>query len=311
MTAAFTLSLDCEGLWGMADQSRVVSGGVINQVSLRQTYDFIAQTLDEHDLRCTAAFVTGFAAGPELMREHIQSIHELARMVPWWFTNILPAIERVATDGWDGHSFFKRFAQGGHEMAWHGTTHLPLEDSTPEEAIQLELQLGRALLSRLDCKPTSIVFPRNRVGHLGMLKKAGFTTYRADRGRNKLLKLTELAREWHIFDQRVAEKPHRNGDWMVLPPGDFLNWPCRIRAGIPPAVTVMRWKSLLRAAVAHGGYVHMWFHPHNLITTSAMKDSFAAIIREVAQLVRSGEIVVLTMKDAEQHFANRCTGAVA
>jgi hypothetical protein len=311
MSASFTLSLDCEGLWGMADQFQVVSGGVITQASLRQTYNFIAQTLDGYDLRCTAAFVTGFAAGPELMREHSQCIHELARIVPRWFSNILPAIEGSASDGWDGHSFFKQLAQAGHEMAWHGTTHLPLDDSTPEEAIQLELQLGRALLSRLDCEPTSIVFPRNRVGHLDMLKKAGFTTYRADRSHSKLLKLRELAREWHIFDKRVAEKPHRNGDWMVSPPGDFLNWPFRIRAGIPPTVTVMRWKSLLRAAVANGGYVHMWFHPHNLITAPAMKASFTAIIREVAQLARSGDIVVLTMRDAEQRFANGCTGAAA
>lgn len=311
MSAAFTLSLDCEGLWGMADQPRVVSAGIINQASLKQTYDFIAQALVEHDVRCTAAFVTAFAAGPELLREHTHSVKELGRMVPGWFANVLPAIKQGTYDGWDGHGFFRQFAQAGHEMAWHGTTHLPLEDSTPHEAVQLELQLGHALFSSLDCKPTSIVFPRNRVGHLGMLKQAGFKTYRAERNRSRLSKLTGLAREWHVFDQRVAEQARRYGDWVVSPPGDFLNWPARIRAAIPPAVTVMRWKSLLRAAAKEGGYVHMWFHPHNLITAPAMKASFVAIIQEVARLVRSGDMVVLTMDDARKRLADQPAGAVA
>lgn len=196
-------------------------------------------------------------------------------------------------------------------MAWHGTTHLPLEDSTPDEAVQLELQLGRALFSSLASQPTSIVFPRNRVGHLSMLKQAGFRTYRAERSKNKLSKLTGLAREWHVFDERVTEKPHRDGDWVVSPPGDFLNWPARIRASIPPAVTVMRWKSLLRAAVERGGYVHMWFHPHNLITAPAMRESFMAIIQEVGRLVRSGDMVVLTMDAASQRLIDQSAGDVA
>lgn len=311
MSAAFTLSLDCEGLWGMADQPTVVSAGVINQASLKQTYDFIARTLGDHQVRCSAAFVTAFAAGPALLRQHTTSLLELARMVPSWYANVLPALERGDHDGWDGQDFFKRFAQEGHEMAWHGTTHLPLEDSTPDGAVKLELQLGHALLSCLDCRPTSIVFPRNRVGHLAMLRQAGFATYRAERGSGKLAKVMGLAREWNVFDQSVAEKPHRKGDWMVSPPGDFLNWPARVRASIPPAVTVMRWRSLLRAAGEQGGYVHMWFHPHNLITAPAMKASFVAIIQEVARLVRSGDMVVLTMDEANHHFADQAAGAVA
>ena len=295
----------------MSDQPNIVSGGVINQSTLKHAYDFIACTLDKHHIKCTAAFVTAFAVGPTLLREHTSSILQLARMMPSWFDNVLPVIKRGDHDGWDGHDFFKQLSKSGHEMAWHGTTHVPLEDSTPDEAVQLELELGRSLLSYLDCRPTSIVFPRNRVGHLHMLKQAGFDTYRAERRHGKLSKCTGLAREWHVFDRRVWEKPYRSGDWMVSPPGDFLNWPARVRASIPPAVTVMRWKSLLRAAAEQGGYVHMWFHPHNFITAPAMRASFAAIISEVYQLVRTGDMVVLTMDEANRHFAGQTTGAVA
>lgn len=306
---AFTLSLDCEGLWGMADQAGVVSGGAINHAALREAYEFIAQALQENQLRCSAAFVTAFAAGAGLVREHLPLVRELAGIVPSWYAHVLPALERGNFDGWDGQALFRLFAQDGHEMAWHGATHLPLESATPDAAVKLELQLGASLLSAIGCKPTSVVFPRNRVGHLRMLQQAGFETYRAERSSGKVAKLAGLAREWAIFDQRVGERPYRHGYWFVSPPGDFLNWPARVRAAIPPSVTVMRWKSMLRAAAERQGYVHMWFHPHNLITAPAMKRSFLAIVEDVARWVRSGDIVVLTMAEANRHFTDKTAGA--
>ena len=36
---SFTLSLDCEGLWGMADNREILSRGLINDESLRMAYE--------------------------------------------------------------------------------------------------------------------------------------------------------------------------------------------------------------------------------------------------------------------------------
>ena len=99
--------------------------------------------------------------------------------------------------------------------------------------------------------------------------------------------------------------------WHVSPAGFFLNWPSGVRAMVPVPVTVMRWKSLLRSAVEQGGYVHMWFHPHNLITAPAMKVAFAQIMKEVGQLVRSGDMVSLTMSEANAHFGHGNKGGAA
>jgi hypothetical protein len=75
-----------------------------------------------------------------------------------------------------------------------------------------------------------------------------------------------------------------------------------MRSLVPVAVTIQRWKSLLRSAAAQGGYVHMWFHPHNLITAPAMKVAFAEIMREVGRMVRTGDLVNLTMAQANLYY---------
>jgi hypothetical protein len=46
----------------------------------------------------------------------------------------------------------------------------------------------------------------------------------------------------------------------------------------------------------------MWFHPHNLITAPAMKVAFAEIMREVGRMVRTGDLVNLTMAQANLYY---------
>ena len=40
---SFVVSLDCEGLWGMADNESVLSGGTITQDSLGKAYEQISR----------------------------------------------------------------------------------------------------------------------------------------------------------------------------------------------------------------------------------------------------------------------------
>jgi hypothetical protein len=302
--AAFTLSLDCEGLWGMADQPALLASGRINQASLATAYNLICKTLDDAGLIATAAFVSGFAVGPEAVRQHAHLLSRLADLVPSWFDHLLPALNTGRVNGWDGSEFYKSMKAAGHEMAWHGATHMPLTSDTPAQAVELELQLHRAVVADTAIEAESIVFPRNRIGHLALLRAAGFKTYRASPPQGVLGRLSVLAQEWNIWDNRVGIKPCRRDAWYVSPAGFYLNWPSGVRGTIPPAVTVMRWKSLLRNAAQSGGYVHMWFHPHNFITAPAMVFVFQQVMAEVGRLVRTGDMHCLTMRQANAHFVD-------
>jgi peptidoglycan/xylan/chitin deacetylase (PgdA/CDA1 family) len=301
-TPGFTLSLDCEGLWGMADNDRVVRSGVINEVSLARAYAFIMGTLQKSELKATAAFVTCFAAQSEAVLDHIAIIEKMALLNPGWFARALPALKIGATDGWTGADLYQSMSSAGHEMAWHGTTHLPLSAQTSSHAVALELELASRLFRDLGHVPRTIVFPRNQIGYLEQLRSYGFETYRASLPGNIVSRLSGLLNEWNIFDKRVMNKPCVRADWNVSPAGNFLNWPSSVRALVPVSVTVRRWKSLLRYAAEHGGYVHMWFHPHNLITAPTMQIAFEEIMRFAGELVKSGDMVSLTMAEANELY---------
>jgi len=304
LPATFTLSLDCEGLWGMADQRSLVCSGKINDAALGMAYEFIRCTMAESGVRATAAFVSCFAAELDALKQQMRLLESLATHSPNWFAQIMPALRSGQLNGWNGSKYFRALKLAGHEMAWHGSTHMPLIEQTPTDAVELEIQLAQALMADLGQTPGAIVFPRNQVGHLKQLRVANFDTYRASPPSSLPDRLGSLVNEWNVFDSRVNDRPVLRGGWHVSPSGYFLNWPSGLRAMVPVGVTIQRWKSLLRNAVEQGGYVHMWFHPHNLITAPAMQGAFEQIMKEVGQLVRSGDIVNLTMSEANAHFAH-------
>ena len=304
-TGVFTLSLDCEGLWGMADQAHVLNRGVINGKSLRRAYTSVHSTLESNGVRATAAFVSCFAAPRDAVREYLPLLEELGERNPEWFCNLLPILRRgdsESLDGWEGNDLWNEAASRGHEIAWHGATHMPLSDATASEAIELELRLASHLFKTLGRSPTSVVFPRNLIGHLIKLRSAGFSCYRERASSGPLGRVGGLLREFNLFDRSVNAEPRRDGSWAVSPAGFFLNWPSGIRSSVPVGVTVQRWRCLLRHAALKGGYVHMWFHPHNLITAPAMQESFNSVMLEVGNLVRSGDLLSLTMAEASTYY---------
>ncbi len=300
--AGFTLSLDCEGLWGMADQPCLVGAGTICDESLSEAYRLITRVLDKNGLKATCAFVSAFAAGGDALLENHSVLLELKKLCPAWFAHVLPAIERGLVNGWFGDAFYSALHGAGHEMAWHGATHLCLAEQTSADAVELELQLASSLFDAIGHTPKTIVFPRNLVGNLERLQRAGFQTYRARAPCSFSARLSSLANEWNVWDSRARAIPVMQQGWQVSPAGVFLNWPSGVRSLISIETTISRWKSLLRSAVKQGGYVHMWFHPHNLITAPAMQLAFEQIMKEVGQLVRTGDMVSLTMSEAFTHF---------
>lgn len=301
MKAVFTLSLDCEGLWGMADHLHSAELQLIREQGLRQTYQFLGDLLQEHGIRASAAFVSAFAAGPERLMQHAPLFDELLRINPGWFGGIVAALKSGQTQGWDGQWCFERMRQGGHEMAWHGTTHQALDQTLSPAALELEMELTQLLHRDLNHRPGSIVFPRNRVGQLETLARHGFDAYRASlpaagAGARVAEKLTEFV----PLGPRPDPLPGRAGHWAVIAPGRFLHWPCGHRALVPSWVTVQRWKSMLDKAVRHGGVVHMWFHPHNLLTAPSMRQTLRAILAQVSACMQQGQLLNLTMAELAQ-----------
>lgn len=304
-SGTFTLSLDCEGLWGMADSAAVFADGKINARSLDDAYEFISNELDRNQIRCTAAFVTCFAASYDAVRAQIDKFDALADLVPDWFRNLRPRIRDggpEAINGLEGHRYWERLARSGHEMAWHGTTHMPLHSTTSRAAVTQELELTASLAEGLGGVGTTVIFPRNLIGHLDLLRSAGFKCYRDSMEPTLARRVGGLLREWAIWDRGDDHLPHEKDGWRVSPAGHFLNWPSGARKLVPIDVTVRRWRSMLRSAAETGRNVHMWFHPHNLITAPRMREALSQVLEAVAEFEKLGDLKCLSIAEANDRF---------
>jgi hypothetical protein len=62
-------------------------------------------------------------------------------------------------------------------------------------------------------------------------------------------------------------------------------------------ITVHRWNAMLNRAMNHGGVVHMWFHPHNLLTAPAMRGTLRSILAQVSRYMKDGRLHNLTMAE--------------
>jgi hypothetical protein len=286
----------------MADQPHLLGSRVISRNSLSSAYEFLIRTLQTNDVRATAAFVSCFAVGFDGVMAHSKLLEEMGCHAPTWFSSILRALRSGQSDGWDGSDLYRRMSAAGFEIGWHGATHLSLGERTSAQLIALEAELASRLFRELRAKPTTIIFPRNDIGHLDQLLKYGFVTYRDALSRNVMSRARDIACEWNVLQRCPTDRVYRRDGWYVSPAGYFLNWPSGLRALIPVSVTIMRWKSMLRSAITQGGYLHMWFHPHNLITAPTMRIAFEEVIGYAGQLVKAGDLINPTMAEANRLY---------
>ncbi len=292
---SFILSLDCEGLWGMADNRTILSRGLINDVSLTMAYDYLLSVLGKYSINATAAFVSAFAVDCSILYDQMELIEHLGELNPAWFSSILAALKGRELNGWSGSAFYRLMSAAGMEIGWHGASHLPLSEQTSEQSAAIEVELASRLSASLGQRPTTIVFPRNQVGHLPLLRSIGFENYRDGLANDGIDKVRNLVAEFNLNAGCKTQALKIENGWGVCSAGNFLNWPSGVRRLVPVAVTINRWKSMLRAAAEHGGHVHMWFHPHNFITAPQMKISFEEITRFAGDLVRNNDLINLTI----------------
>lgn len=292
----------------MADRLDESSNTVITDEALKSAYEFLERTLGESGVVATAAFVTSFAVPYEALREQLGAVQNLAELHPGWYRYLLPRLSRGdlrSLRGLQGHGYWSALLKAGHEIGYHGATHLPLSAEVKEAAARAEVTLGESLWPILGAPPTTVIFPRNEVGHLDLHHRHGLRSYRPRRTGGTVGRVVSLIRELNVVDGGESDYPYHADGWNVSTPGFFLNWGRGARRLVPDGVTVRRWRSMLRAAVVKGRHVHMWFHPHNLITYPPMRGVLRNILCEVSALVRSGDLKVKTMSELQYHALKR------
>lgn len=299
MTGTLLISLDCEGKWGMADDPSMVGPHRITDESLRWAYSQLFSLLEKNGLRATFAIVGLFVAGQESTRAHFQEMASSAAGRDW-LTIPMKALESRSTDGWFFEELPRMVMQSGqHELASHGYSHLPFTSlGFTEELAHYELAAMQRLSHVHSLGIQSMVFPRNQVAYSHLLNQYGIQKFRpSTEGDGFTYRIGSLLREFNI---RTSSEILT--DEQVVPAGHFVNWRSGARLVVPPSVTLLRWKRILKHAVRTGRCAHLWFHPHNLINGRQQEALVAEILKAASSYVRQGDLNSQTFVSLQSEF---------
>ena len=281
MSGTAIISLDCEGRWGVADHLTHEAAAGLTNARLREAYRQITDLFARVDLRATFAFVELFTRPAS--RETTELVRDLAEELPY----LASAARGLAAgeEGWIGDWALEMAGGGRHEIAFHGSTHVPWTDLSREQA-RREMELARPE------RRQTMVFPRNRVAHLDVLAEFGCRAFRGSREFPS--RAQSLLSE---FDLRTPsqQRPEMGERQPVeLPSGVFVNWRSGLRRLVPTQVTRQRARNLLDHAARSGGVAHFWLHPENIATSPATFANLEAIVEEVVNFRDARRIRVET-----------------
>jgi peptidoglycan/xylan/chitin deacetylase (PgdA/CDA1 family) len=290
MPAQFILSLDCEGKWGAADHLTLRDRRELTDEKLAAAYRLILGLLDEYRMEATFAFVGAFAQSPVDFARLRPALEEARTWAPDYIGPALRGIEESAGAGWHGHQLVDLVtsARTKHEIGLHGVTHVPWT-TMDDDAVAAEMMMFGALAGPVRASRT-FVFPRNLVAHAEQLANHGFAGFRS--ARPKRSRALSLLAEFNVV--QAPERPLPSANITAIPGGFFLNWRSGLRALVPPEVTRVRARRLLRVASANDSIVHYWLHPENIASSPSTLVLLRMLLREVAEAREGGHCRVMT-----------------
>lgn len=299
----FTISLDFELIWGTLDKPKHTRFRRLCAIEREEVIDRLLELFVKHRVSATWCTVGHLfldqsrdrgvrSCGPDASlfygRDLVDKIHEC--VVP-------------------------------QEIGSHSFTHRIFDDPSCTRSIANE-ELTKSTKAARDygLRMTSFAFPRNRIAHVDLLPRHGFTAFR---GQDERWYARTGERRWfhragHLVDMFCATTPaavlpiwHEEGVWEI--PGSMLFTPSHgLRRIVPAAARVHRARKGLTKAADTKRIFHLWFHPTDLVVRkNAMFEGLRQILEYASELREAGKISVLPMsgitelleREAQQHTA--------
>jgi peptidoglycan/xylan/chitin deacetylase (PgdA/CDA1 family) len=182
------------------------------------------------------------------------------------------------------------------EIGSHSFSHVIFGDrGCSRETAASEIEASVAAAGKLGLRPRSFAFPRNRVGHLDLLREHGFSSYRGPGPRwyENRERGGVASRAAHLLDFVLATSPPlvvpaQTPEGLVNLPGSMVYFPMHgVRRVLPLSRRVRRALKGLEAAARERKVFHLWFHPTNLADhPETMLGGLRQILGRIAELRR-------------------------
>lgn len=248
LKASFSISIDLELAWGVWD--KINHNYLNNAINLeREIVDKLLNVFNHYDLPVTWATVGA------LIDKNNKMIN-VGDKKAWYAPDVIDKIINSKTN---------------HLIASHSYAH-PNFKETNENTIIEDFEKAKYFFESIDIKPNVLIFPRNQVAHLSILKKFNYKFYRSvDKSwykrvsnHNKFLgKIANISDKILPFTTNSI-KPIKHENGLTEIPSSIL---LISRNGLKFAVTnfnmFYKIKKGIELAIKNKECFHIWFHPSN------------------------------------------------
>lgn len=208
-------------------------------------------------------------------------------------------------------------ANAGHEIGCHTFSHVECGNpQTTRETARAEFvaSLEAAASASVEPAMSSVVFPRNRVGHRDVLAQCGFTCYRGNRPNGDAFGPSSLRKAAFVAGGTPPlVEPSVDEFGLVDVPASLYLFGFQ---GPARRVCELVWRDPIVAAARRGidaaarsdRVFHLWYHPNNLVTDSDV-ERLRAVVEYIDRRRADGAIKVETMADVAQRVRTETDAA--
>jgi len=294
------ISYDCEGIWGMLDKLNSLDSNIFNRQSLIDVYKQIVKIHDELNMNATFAFVGAFVS---TRAEFLNTLDEYDDAITLnnWSKSILTTNCQFPKE--DLHipellDIIKNSTMD-HEISSHGYSHVIMDEKLDAISLQAEISGIKSLMASKNINISTIIFPRNIVNYQFLDKAEFINAYRAPPKSISSFRITKrvysLLKEFIPFSRSEELTTYKNK--LVIPGDFFINWRSGLRRFVPIWLTVFRFRMALNHAYKNNGIVHIWLHPHNLLSGKKQIELLHRLLTLAEKYRKNNLLEVLTLSD--------------
>lgn len=269
----FCISIDTELLWGRKDLD--YSGFIEKTKKEREIIIKILLLFDKYKIPATWAIVGKlFEQGDPL----------------WYGRDIINTIKKYENQ----------------EIGCHSYSHPEFSKITKLEAEE-EINKSIKNAKELGIKLNSFVFPRNKVNHLDLLHKYGFTSYRGTEPNvySEVPVVYFLRQVYSLLGPSTPpiNKPRKEKQVLNIPGSMYFVSARGIRKYIPKGLRFYKARAGIDNAIKEGKVFHLWFHPVDFADeTTQMFTELESVLKYAQSKAKDNKLNILTMGAIASRF---------
>ncbi len=292
---AFVISIDTEMAWGLNHRR----SETYRYDREREDLDRLLDLFDRHDVPATWAIVGHLMLDGCAPVDGVKHPEIVRPAYDWyqgdWFDDD-PCTTATEAPLWYAPELVGKITDrpAAHEIATHGFSHIVAGDpGCSRETFDSEIVAAKAAAEARGITLRSIVHPRNRIGHLDVLRDHGIVAYRGKRQVEPGGSAIDRVVDRTIGSERTVVRPIAEDGLWNLPATIMFDVDARPRTW---QLWIRQVERRLDQAVRARSLFHLWFHPHNL--RDHPEAAFRALDRICAAAARhrsAGRLDTVTM----------------